>query len=407
MTISEPPPLKIDDPLIEKTYRAIFEKLQKNLKPPSGYLKGVYAIPGGKYQRSWLWDTAFISQIWLLVNPTIAKQIVLTHTMTQLKNGMIPHMVGPDYKSSITQPPLLSWAAWRIYEQTKDKEFISKIYTYLKRFNEYFRLNRDFNKDGLFSWVRPDESGMDDSPRFDGIKRSQACEYYPHPDLKPHERIHPEFGKLDIKSIQALDLNCFLVVDMSCLARMANILGLTLDEKLFKEKIIDLTKRIRNNLWSNEDNFFYDLGPKGLIKIKTPVAFLTLFAEVADKNQAKALIEHLTNEEEFWTPYPIPTVAINEPKFSLKYWRGPVWVNINYLVYLGLKMYGFDNLASELASKTIRMVVEVYNKKGYFCEFYNPFTPTYTEGFAPPKPEKQLVGWTGLIANLLVDIYTT
>ncbi len=394
---------KTDDPSLKKIYRAIFEELQRNLRSPSGYLNGVYAVPGGKYQRSWLWDSAFLSQIWLLTDASVAKEILLTHTLTQRKNGMIPHMVGPDYKSSITQPPLLTWAAWRIYEQTRDNEFVSKIYPYLKAFNEWFRRNRDFNNDGLFSWVRPDESGWDDSPRFDGIRKSQACEYYPHPDLKPSERIHPEFGNLDMRSIQALDLNCFLVVDMSCLARMANILRLKVDEGIFKERVAGLSQRIRSNLWSNDDNFFYDLGPKGLIRVKTPAAFLTLFAEVADKDQAKALIQHLMNEGEFWTPYPVPTVAINEPRFSLRYWRGPVWVNINYLVYLGLKTYGFDGVASQLSDRTIEMVADAYMKKGCFCEFYNPFAPTYVEGFSPPKPEKHFAGWTGLVANLLVN----
>lgn len=395
-----------DDPLLEKVYRGIFEELQSNLRSPLGYLKGAYAVPGGKYQRSWLWDSAFISQIWLLANASVAKQILLTHTLTQLKNGMIPHMVGPDYKSSITQPPLLTWAAWRIYEQTEDQEFVSKIYPYLRGFNEWFYRNRDFNNDGLFSWVHSDESGWDDSPRFDGIRKSQAGEHYPHPDLEPGERIHPESGKLDMRSIQALDVNCFLVVDMSHLAMMADILRLKSDEEILKGKIADLSQRIRSSLWSSDDNFFYDLGAKGLIKVKTPAAFLTLFAEVADKNQAKELIQHLTNEGEFWTPYPVPTVAIDEPKFSLKYWRGPVWVNINYLVYLGLKMYGFNDLASELSDRTIRMVADVYDKKRCFCEFYNPFAPTYIEGFSPPKPEKNFVGWTGLVANLLANTYS-
>lgn len=414
-----PPILRIDDPLLEKTYNAIFEQLRKNLRPPSGYLKGRYAIPGGKYQRSWFWDTAFISQVWLLANPDIAKEIILTHIGTQLEDGMIPHMVSPDYKSSITQPPLFAWATWKIYEKTKDEDFILKVYPKLKLFIQWIISSRDFHGDGLYKWVRSDESGMDDSPRFDGIMVTQAPEYFPHPDLltrslhswalhllgKLRFGIHPQIGKLDIRDIRALDLNCFLVNELSYLAKIADILRLESDRESFKKRATDLSELIQRKLWSDEDSFFYDLGPSGFIKVKTPVAFYTLFSGVADENQSIRLVEHLTDENEFWTPYPVPSVAVNDKRFLLKYWRGPVWINVNYLIYLGLRSYGFDDIAYELRDKTIQMVANVYDKRGNFYEFYNPFTGD-VEGFLPPKPAKEFVGWTGLIANLLYDKYS-
>ncbi|MCL0093381.1 hypothetical protein M1O53_00065 [Dehalococcoidia bacterium] len=407
---------KIEDPIANKACEAIGSELLMNLRKPSGNLQGLYAVPGGRYQKSWLWDAAFISQIWLLINPEIAKEIVLTHTSTQLKNGMIPHIAAPRYKSSITQSPLLAWAAWRIYEQTKDKHFISKLYPKLKLFNEWLHLTRSFGEKGLFSWVRSDESGVDDSPRFDGIRENQApglpwiirplrifmgevrldfSRYFPHHRL----------GNLDIRSIEALDLNCYLVVQMSSLAKMAKVLGLGSDAKIFETRADTLIRQIRSHLWDQGDSFFYDLGSEGFIKVPTPAAFLTLFAEVATRNHAEALIKHLGDEKEFWTPYPIPSVAINDPKFSLRYWRGPVWINVNYVVYLGLRKYGYDELANELRDKTIRMVIDLYARRGHFFEFYSPHTGDIID-LLPPKPAKHFVGWTGLIINLLADKYS-
>ncbi|MBT9133116.1 MAG: Glucosidase YgjK [Syntrophomonadaceae bacterium] len=402
---------KIEDPIVKKACEAICSELRTNLKKPSGNMKGRYAVPGGKYQKSWLWDAAFISQIWLLIDAEIAREIVLTHTMGQLKNGMIPHMVGPRYKSSITHPPLLAWAAWRIYEQTKDKHFISQIYPKLKLFNEWLYLTRDFGGNGLFSWVRSDESGLDDSPRFDGIKENQATGY---PwiiralgifmDISKYVPL-PRLGNLDIRSIEALDLNCYLVVQMSSLAKMAEVLRLSPDAKIFKTRVDTLIRQIRSRLWDEEDSFFYDLGPEGFIKVPTIAAFLTLFAEVATGNQAEALIKHLGDEKEFWTPFPIPTVAVNNPKFLLRGWRGPVWINTNYMVYLGLRKYGYDELAKELRDTTIRMVVDLYARRGHFFEFYSPHTGDIMDSLFP-KPTKHFVGWTGLIINLLADKYS-
>jgi neutral trehalase len=367
--------LKVEDSEVRAAYKALFDELASNLRRPSGIVKGVYAVPGGKYQLSWLWDTAFISQIWLLMNPKVAQEIVLTHISSQLENGMIPHMFGPHYVSSITQPPLLAWAAWRIYQKIKNKKFLERVYPHLNRFNEYFYLERDFNKNELFSWVHPHESGWDNSPRWDEV---------------------------DVKSLDALDLNCYLIVQMRALSRMAEVLNERSEKEKFEGRTDKLILRIREEHWDSRDEFFYDLSPGGFIGVKTPAALLTLFAEVATKPQAKALVEHLTDPDEFWTSFPTPTVASNEPKFSLDYWRGPVWVNINYMIYLGLKSYGYDEVANKLKEKTILMVAKTYSKRKNFYEFYNPFSGD-VDGLETHKPTNHFVGWTGLIANLIEE----
>jgi glycogen debranching enzyme len=39
-----------------------------------------------------------------------------------------------------------------------------------------------------------------------------------------------------------------------------------------------------------------------------------------------------------------PTSERFNPK---KYWRGPVWINLNWILYNGLKDYGYDDIAPE------------------------------------------------------------
>jgi glycogen debranching enzyme len=93
---------------------------------------------------------------------------------------------------------------------------------------------------------------------------------------------------------------------------------------------------------------------------------------------ARRLVAHLTDENEFWSRYPLPTVALNDPKFDpVTMWRGPTWVNVNYLLIEGLQRTGYTDLARELRRRTLDLIClhdDIY-------EYYQPQT-----GEVPPRP---------------------
>ena len=53
-------------------------------------------------------------------------------------------------------------------------------------------------------------------------------------------------------------------------------------------------------------------------------------------------------------------------------WRGPVWLNYNYMVIKGLENCGYGSLATEIAQKTIRSLNYWYKKSGTVFEYYDP-----------------------------------
>ena len=102
--------------------------------------------------------------------------------------------------------------------------------------------------------------------------------------------------------------------------------------------------------------------------------------------------EHLLNEREFWTPYPVPSVAATEPSFDPLHrtgvpWRGPTWVNVNWYLYWGLRAHGYAAVARELATRTVAMVA-----RGGVREFYHPYTG---EGQGATE-----FGWSTLVLDL-------
>jgi putative isomerase len=103
---------------------------------------------------------------------------------------------------------------------------------------------------------------------------------------------------------------------------------------------------------------------------------------------AARLIAHLTDEKQFWTRCPVPTVAIDDPKYDpLLMWRGPTWVNVNYLLIEGLQRGGFHDLARELRRRTLNMMLNCED----IPEYYHPET-----GETPPKAAS-VFGWSSAL----------
>ena len=82
----------------------------------------------------------------------------------------------------------------------------------------------------------------------------------------------------------------------------------------------------------------------------------------------------VTSTEDFWLPYPLPSVPASDPKFMPGnprgfIWRGPTWVNTNWFLSHALRRHGYAELADTIVTKTM----EAIEKSGY-REYYEPYT---------------------------------
>jgi glycogen debranching enzyme len=76
----------------------------------------------------------------------------------------------------------------------------------------------------------------------------------------------------------------------------------------------------------------------------------------------KVMMEKFGGEHQFLCASFDPTSERFNPK---KYWRGPVWVNLNWMLYNGLVEYGF----SEIAKRVKRDTTEMLEKNGFYEYF--------------------------------------
>ena len=99
------------------------------------------------------------------------------------------------------------------------------------------------------------------------------------------------------------------------------------------------------------------------------VAFLSYYAGIASSRRDAKLQRTLDRILDS-SPFGIPSFDPAHPKFdSRRYWRGPSWAIINYLVARGLAEFGFERKAER-----IRMMTRDAIKLSGFSEYFDPIT---------------------------------
>ena len=371
----------------------VYRLLLSNLRPPNKLFPMRHAYPAPIFQGVYLWDTAFIAQVWKPWDARLGEEIC-TAVMEHIIEGRLPHFVSKYDSSQWTQPPVMTWSVGELLQWQPDRAYLEKYYPVLKDYNRWLYEHRQL-PNGLFFWDHPYESGIDNAPRFS---------------------TRNEVVTADMRRLAAIDLASYLVRQDRALAAMARELGKTDEAKTFDAKANELANLINRYLWDPETQMYYDLDTNTgkLIKVKTVAGLFPLFGGAATPERAKALARHAMNPAEFNTLIPLPSVSRDDPTYEPDMWRGPVWINTAYLVIVGLEDYGYRKEAAELTWKLVDGVYQTWEQDKKIYEFYDPdrvgikrltrkHGNLYKKLTLGDKPRPNFVGWTGLVNTLVVE----
>ncbi|UCH35542.1 MAG: hypothetical protein JSV65_04100 [Armatimonadota bacterium] len=341
-----PPALRGASEKRQRAFAKAFSVLKVNVESPQGAIPARYGVPDRAPHRwMWLWDTAFQSFGYARLDAALARETLLAALSKVRDDGFLPHRMTPDAAgdSDITQPPVLGWAVWSLHQLEPDRDFLERAYEPLSKYLKWDLGNRDRDGDGLLEWAASDESGMDNSPRFDDGVRSAA-----------------------------VDLNAFAAAEAGFLAEIGAALGRPADAEAWRAERQRLATAVEAALWCEEDGMYYDRVPGGgFVRVKTCAGFAPMFAGIASAERVSRLVERLIDPAQFWPAFPVPSVALDEPSFTDDMWRGPTWPSYNYLIVQGLKRYGHDDVAADLAERYLDEVTNWYTREGAFFEFYD------------------------------------
>ena len=324
------------------------------------------------------WDTYFAGMMLAADNKELAYANVIEITNSITEKGFVPNFYsGNDLKSrDRSQPPVGSLAVLRIYKKYKEKWFIELVYDKLLRWNRWWDTNR--NIDGLLCWGSTPfekvtyharesggvnelyasalESGLDNSPMYDNIKY----------DKDKHMMLLNDVG-----------LSSLYVMDCEYLACIGEVLGHKKDVKELKEREKQYSRKL-NALWDEKKGLYYNRHTDtGLLDPRiSPTSFYPLLAKAPTQEQASRIVnEHLLNPEEFWGEWVIPATPRNDSSFNDNiYWRGRIWAPLNFLVYLGLRNYGFGDVRKSLSEKSQKLLLKSWISNGFVFENYNSTT---------------------------------
>jgi glycogen debranching enzyme len=393
-----------------------FEVLQKNRRVTNGHQ---YTVPSPQsYPYQWLWDSCFHAIALSHFDTEDAKAELRSLLSRQFENGMVPHMIywekgtaidikwGKEGTSSITQPPMIAQAALQIYEKDGDKAFLKDIFPSLYHFYNYLLSERDPRRHHLAGILNPDESGEDNSPRFDtglGLPpQHTAKENFSHrlelvAKLQTCDFDAP-FCMKNFFWIKDVPFNSIFVKNLRALAQIAEEIGYSEEALFFSEQALEVIRAMRDRMM--EDGIFWSTNGDDYskIRVKTWAMFTPLYAGILSREEAKKLVEgHLLNKAEFAAPFFVPSVSMDEKSYDpAGFWRGPVWLASNWFIFRGLLDYGLHAEAAQILESTARLL-----ELSGFREQYHPETGEGQGaeafswgalivdmlGYEPPKPE--------------------
>jgi hypothetical protein len=308
----------------------------------------------------------------------------------QQEDGLVPGVINfdaagkPSWKSFKGFPPLWPVCVDAYVETTGDTAFLAECLSALVRQIGWFEAKRSVSSGGFYyldilqdTW----ESGMDEGIRYDPRpKGASAC----------------------------IDACSHLYLTYDHATRWSKTLGQS--GSAWQEKATQLRQFIQQELWDNDTGFFYDAWTVRRADARH-LAFEGMWPVVtgaATNEQARRVIdEHLLNPKEYFTPHPIATVAISDPKFELRMWRGPAWNCMTYWAARGCLRYGRTAAARQLLEAALDATAKQFERTKTIWEFYHPQLGEQESLFRKPTgrriPCRDYLGHNPLFA--MVDLW--
>ena len=341
---------------------------------------------------------------YVYLDPGSAENSQRVYMEQQRDDGLIAYRHGPrgmqDYPHQnmpTTSAPFFSWINWEIYKVSKNRTFLMDAYQSGSRYTEWLIKNRDQDQDGTFEWG---PYGIIENVRdwYNAVFQVSAERYL-------------DVDKEDISDeLECLDLSLMVLKEERSLAKMAGVLGKARESQEWTAKADHLYDLINERMWDDSTGFYYSVNKKDHswkfltrdLHRQEIIGFLALWAEAAPKDRAERLILTLTDTTKFWRRYGIPTLSARDPWYSayVDYcckWNGPVWLLWEYMVYDGLRNYGYDDLAHKLAGKMVSCVTTQLSKNHNYWESYSPDNEVLN---CPPN-----YIWDAIMAKLLIEEY--
>jgi mannosyl-oligosaccharide glucosidase len=422
--------------------------LSRHLKEPVDYWEsplytGVPSRPF--FPRGFLWDEGF-HQLLISQWDTDISMDIIGHWLDLMNiEGWIPReqILGDEARTKVpgefvtqhnenANPPTLILPIKSMIDKgVLDKDYLVKIFPRLKAWFNWFNTTQLGSLPSIYRWHGRDAktdrelnpktltSGLDDYPRSS----------------------HPTDDERHI------DLRCWMAYAAGLMADIAKAVGKDPEPYRATNAYLSDATILDKYHWSPKAQMYSDYGnhtklvklvhrstqpggPTRLVRVVTsrtgPVErFVNSFGYVSlfpfllqilkpDSPKLDKVLTDMRNAELLWTEYGLRSLSKSDPlykKYNTEhdgpYWRGSIWININYLSVKALHYYGHidgpyqskaNSMYKELRRNLITNIFRQYHSSGFIWEQYDDET-------GHGKGSHPFTGWSSLVVLMMSEQY--
>jgi hypothetical protein len=394
---------------------------------------GTSTVPShGLYPHQWSWDSAFVAIGLRHLSVRRAQRELETLMAAQWGDGRVPHIVfnravplgayfpSPDFwqsstagaaagapreveTSGIVQPPVHALAAWLVHEAdpagSRQRGFLARLYPRLAAWHRYLADRRDLGGGGLAAVLHPWEPGMDNSPCWDGplqriepvapgtfrradLDHGAASDRPTDLDYGRYVRLAADYrdrgyrdggpGTAHAFAVEDPGPNALFAASEHALARIAAEVGA--EPGPHRKQAQALTDALVARLWDAEAGVFRcrDLRADALVPELGVSSLMPLVVPGLPEHVVRALVRTAAGPH-----FGLGTSVRLAPSYDLtghafdpgRYWRGPAWFNVNWLLERGLRQHGYPESADALRDAAL----DAAGGSG-FAEYVDPYS---------------------------------
>ncbi|XP_054163075.1 mannosyl-oligosaccharide glucosidase-like [Oppia nitens] len=406
-----------------------------------GPLQILSAVPSRPiFPRPFLWDEGFHNLVIQRWNSSLTTTIMKSWFNLMNVDGWIPreitigaesidnfHGLNTQTDVNANPPSFLLTIDTLMKNNEIDKSYLKEIYPRLSSWFNWYNTSQSGTKMATYRWRGRSQDSIHE---LNPSTLTSGLDDYPRATHPTDDEYH-------------LDLRCWIWLAADVMTRIADAIGDTVMKSKYKATADLLADNglLETLHWSEADKAYCDYGYHStnvslvkdstgqyVRKVWTPpkyqltcdqLGYVNLFPlmfGLIEPNNTRLghVLDIIGNSSQMGSPYGLSSLSKTSfyynkwnSQWGSPYWRGPIWININYLVLRSLHYYGSlkgpnqlkaQNLYKELRNNIITNMFNQYEKTGFIWEQYNDISGS-------GQCSHPFVGWSGVVLLIMTESY--
>jgi hypothetical protein len=331
-------------------------------------------IEGGGYNAIWIETQPMGGEMYAKRNMVAAMNNVLLFVEHQHGNGRFPGVIyytDGEYQPVYThlQGFCFPYHALNLFywNKKKDVDYLYVLYRAFELYDNYLWTYRDSDGDGCLEIWCVWDTGEDNSNRFAGTGLNIGG--WPG-EKSPEDAVFP---------VESMDMMSYSYDARMTLAKISALIG-NGKEKEWSDKAYAVQDKIRSYLWDDRRGACFDRDRDNVVMpALTHNNLRAMYYGSFTQAMADRFVkDHLMNPDAFFTPFPLPSIAVHDPVFRNNPendWSGQPEGLTYQRAIRALENYGYFSEITMFGEKLIANVA----KRNTFPQQFDPFTGEFSE----------------------------